>query len=139
MPDRNAFLSTFGSLNFRFEESNLPDGRSRLVAFAPSGRVGIAEILELREGHRYSLLISSGSDRKTECWSATCVGALATMLESEFHGWVGQQLRWRGRNHRWSAKKCFGSLMVWAAFFPMDSVVVTIDSREPSGPSLLRK
>lgn len=117
---------TFGQLDFWFEESVLSTGQCQLIGFAPQGRVGIVEFLEIDDASKVSLLVSADSDRNTELWSAICVGTLAVMLNVDFPGWLGTQMRRRGVIRPWSTARRFGAARVSAAFYPLDTMLVTV-------------
>lgn len=126
MTEGESLRRSFGELEFRFENSTVPDGECRLVGFAPEGRVGVIEVLETDDESRFSLLLSATLDRNMEFWSAACVAALAVTLRVDFPGWLGDQIRRRGRRHPWSTTRLFGDVVVSATFYPIDSVLVTI-------------
>jgi hypothetical protein len=120
--------STFGELAFWFSDSKVSAKEGRLIGFAPQGRVGVVEFQELGETTRTSLLVSASVDHKAECWAALCVATLAAMLRVEFCSWLAAQMRTRGLVQSWSIAETFGTATVSAAFFPIDIVLITVET-----------
>lgn len=124
--------ATFGKLDFCFEESSLPTGESRLIGFAPNGRVGIVEFLSGTSESKASLLISASKDRDVELWSALCVSTFSGALGVDLAGWVGSQLHQHGAMEHWEVSHPFGTAHVTVTFYPVDSVLVTVERQYPN-------
>ncbi|HEX2765754.1 MAG TPA: hypothetical protein VHR55_03840 [Candidatus Limnocylindria bacterium] len=120
--------SSFGRLDFSFEDTNTRLGERRLVGFAPRGRVGVVELLERDGTAKVSLLVSGSSDGAAMSWAAACVATLASWLGVDFSSWLASQIRARGLEENWSAARRFGPATVSATVFPVDAVLICVEN-----------
>lgn len=123
--------SCFSVLGFTFCEVEGSSG-VQLVGFAPDGRVGIVEV-ESPEEERISLLLSVDRTSGARAWSAVCVSSLAQALGVDFTSWLGDHVRRRSCTRSWSVARRFEGRRVSAAFFPADTLLITVEAQGAVG------